>query len=204
MTAVDPESSAERWFCILQVLNPGIRELLLAETQPKFIDATEHAIERAIRRIENASKEYSKLGERGLSQLLVDFLSSAGYRATAETNNNGHVDVLVEDAFGRGWRYLGECKLYRGYKYHVDGCEQLLGYCTGRDPRAFLMGFFDRQGGFTKMDQLRVDLDARLPLQQTAQSCGHRISGAFLTCHKHESGFDVEILHLACAVPKSP
>lgn len=72
--------------------------------------------------IENGAKEYSKLGERGLSQLLADCLNHSGYRATAETNNNGHVDVVVEHGFGRHWRYLGECKLHKGYQYHVDGC----------------------------------------------------------------------------------
>ena len=56
--------------------------------------------------------------------------------------------VVVEHAFGRRWKYLGECKIHRGYQYHVDGCEQLLRYCTGRELRAFCMDFFNITGAF--------------------------------------------------------
>lgn len=87
-------------------------------------------------------------------------------------------------------------------QYHVDGCEQLLGYCTGRELRAFCMDFFDKAGVFEKMRKLREDVDAKRPLAQNAESADHRISGAFVTSHRHSSGSDVEILHLGCSVAK--
>jgi hypothetical protein len=202
VTSVAPDSSLERLFGILEAHNSNLLDLLRARTAKEFIDATESALERAMKTIENGAKEYSKLGERGLSQLLADCLNHSGYRATAETNNNGHVDVVVEHAFGGHWRYLGECKLHKGYQYHVDGCAQLLGYSSGREPRAFCMDFFDKAGAFEKMAKLRGEIDETRPLQQTAASLDHNIVGGFVTSHGHASGSEVEILHLACSVPK--
>lgn len=202
MTTVDPDSSLERLLGLLEGHNSNLKDLLLAKTEPEFIWATDGAIERAMKTIENGSKEYAALNERGLSHLLADCLNLMGWRATAETNNNGHVDVVVECAFGRHWKYLGECKLHKGYQYHVDGCEQLLGYCTGREPRAFCMDFINGTDAFKKMKKLRAEMDEKLPLKQTAASLGHSIRGAFLTSHDHDSGAIVEILHLGCSVPK--
>ncbi len=203
MTKVDPDASLERLLGLLEVHNSNLKDLLLAETEPEFIGATEGAIERAMKTIENGSKEYATLNEPGLSHLLADLLNVMGWRATAETNNNGHVDVVVECAFGGHWKYLGECKRHKGYQYHVDGCEQLLGYCTGRERRAFCMDFINTPGAFNKMKKLRAEMDAKRPLKQKAAGADHSILGAFLTSHDHESGAIVEILHLGCAVTAS-
>ncbi|MCW5805911.1 MAG: hypothetical protein KIT31_26305 [Deltaproteobacteria bacterium] len=202
MTQVEPESSLARLFGILEGHNSNLKDLLLAKTEAEFMSATEGAIERAMKTIENGAKEYATLPEPGLSHLLADFLTLMGWRATAETNNNGHVDVVVECAFGRHWKYLGECKLHKGYQYHVDGCEQLLGYCTGRERRAFCMDFIDSIDAFKKMAKLRADMDVHLPLKQKSAGADHGILGGFVTSHDHVSGAVVEILHLGCSVPK--
>lgn len=199
---VAADASLERLFGLLEAHNPNIVDLLRARTEEAFVEATEGAIDRAIRTIESGAKQYSSLDERGLSQLLADFLNLAGYQATPERNNNGHVDVVVEHAFGRRWKYLGECKVHRGYQYHIDGCEQLLGYCTGRELRAFCMDFFDKAGAFEKMQKLRAEIDANRSLAQNSASDDHEILGAFVTSHRHTSGSDVEILHLGCSVAK--
>lgn len=203
MTKVDPNSSVERLLGLLEAHNSNLKDLLLAKSQTDFVFATERAIERAMKTIENGSKEYAPLNEPGLSHLVADGLNLMGWRATAETNNNGHVDVVVECSFGRHWKYLGECKLHKGYQYHVDGCEQLLGYCTGREPRAFCMDFINATDAFTKMKKLRAEMDEKRPLKQTAAAADHSILAAFLTSHEHQSGTLVEILHLGCSVPKS-
>jgi hypothetical protein len=202
MIRIDPDSSLERLFGLLEAHNPNLKDLLFAKTESAFIEATEVAIERAMKAIENGSKEYAALSEPGLSHLLADLLNAMGWRATAETNNNGHVDVVVESAFGRHWKFLGECKLHKGYQYHVDGCAQLLGYCTGREPRAFCMDFIKTPDAFIKMKKLRAEMDEKLPLKQNAAGADHSILGAFLTCHDHGSGARVEILHLGCSVPE--
>lgn len=98
------------------------------------------------------------------------------------------------------WRYLGECKLHRGYQYHVNGREQLLGYCTGREPRAFCMDFIDTDGAFEKMEKLRTTMNKELPLKQKAVAVDHNILGGFVTSHDHASGAVVGILHLGCSV----
>ncbi len=202
MTKVDSDSSLERLLGLLEGHNSNLKDLLLAKTEPEFIVATEAAIERAMKTIENGAKEYATLNEPGLSHLLADFLCLMGWRATAETNNNGHVDVVLECAFGRHWKYLGECKLHKGYQYHVDGCQQLLGYCTGREPRAFCMDFIGAPDAFKKMKKLRAAMDEQRPLKQRAAGADHRILGGFVTSHDHASGAVVEILHLGCSVPK--
>lgn len=203
MTNVDPDSSLERLLGLLEGHNSNLKDLLLAKTEHEFIVATEGAIERAMKTIENGSKEYAVLMEPGLSHLLADCLNLMGWRATAETNNNGHVDVVVECAFGRHWKYLGECKLHKGYQYHVDGCKQLLDYCTGREPRAFCMDFIQASDAFKKMIKLRASMDQNLPLNQKARGEDHLIKGGFITSHDHSSGAVVEILHLGCTDRKS-
>ncbi len=197
-----PAASLQRFFGILEAHNPNILELLKANTEEAFIAATEGALERALRTIESGAKQYSCLDERGLSKLLADFLNLAGYQATAERNINGHVDVVVEHSFGGRWTYLGECKMHGGFQYHVDGCKQVLGYCTGREQRAFCLDFFRVVGMFGKLAKLRAQMDSETPLSQSAPSADHRIRGAFLTIHVHASGGSIELLHLGCSVPK--
>ena len=199
---VAANASLERLFGLLEAHNPNLLELLRAETEEAFIQATENAVEGAIRTIEAGAKQYSKLNERGLSLLLADFMNKSGYHATAERYVNGHVDVVVEHAFGGRWRYLGECKMYDGYQYHVDGCKQVLGYCTGRERRAFCLDFFRGAGMFEKLVKLQQEMDAKVPEAQAAPSVPHRIEGAFVTSHHHPAGRSVELLHLGCSVDK--
>lgn len=201
---VATDASLERLFGLLEAHNPNLVDLLRAQTEDAFLDATERAVDRAIRTIESGAKQYADLEERGLSLLLADLLNMSGYQATAERYVNGHVDVVVEHAFGGRWRYLGECKMHRSYKYHVDGCKQVLGYCTGRERRAFCLDFFTVAGMFEKLVVLRREMDKELPEAQTAPSANHRwIAGAFVTVHEHRSGKTVEVLHLGCSVTKS-
>lgn len=200
---VTPNASLERLFGLFEAHNPNLFELLRAQTEDAFIDATENAVERAMRTIESGAKLYSKLQERGLSLLLVDFLNMSGYHATAERYVNGHVDVVIEHTFAGRWKYLGECKIHRGYRYHIDGCQQLLGYCTGRERRAFCLDFFDKPGMYQKLAELRKEMDKELPHEQIAPSVDHKITGAFVTGHKHPSERNVELLHLGCSVAKT-
>lgn len=100
MTTVDPDASLERLLGIYEANNPNLARLARATTDQEFRDVTEVAIERTIKKIESGAKVYARLDERGLSRLFVDLLDCSGYRATAETDNNGHVDVVIESRFG--------------------------------------------------------------------------------------------------------
>lgn len=200
---VAEDSSLVRLFGILETHNPNLLQLLKAETEEAFVVATEAALERATRTIESGAKQYARLDERGLSTLLTDLLIAAGYHATPERNINGHVDVVIEHYFGRRWKYLGECKIHKSFQYHVDGCKQLLGYCTGRELRAFCLDFFRSGTMFEKLNKLRRRMDLEKPLSQSKQSVLHSIQGGFVTAHAHASGRDVELLHFGCFVPKA-
>ena len=202
-TKVTADASLERLLGLLETTNPNLFALLKAQTDPTFLEATEGFIEHAVRTIEEGAKQYSDLDEPGLSKLLTDFLNLSGCRATAERSINGHVDVVIEHSFSGPWKYLGECKIHRGFQYHVDGCQQLLGYCTGREQRAFCLDFFNSAGMYGKLAKMRQQMDKERPLQQTAPSADHKLKGAFLTNHTHSSGSEVELLHLGCSVPKS-
>lgn len=197
---VPPDASLERLLGLLEAHNPNLMKLVDARTEKEFVDATEGQLERAVRAIESGARQYAVLDERGLSQLLADFLNQAGFKATAETNVRGHVDVVVQHSLGGEWKYLGECKMHQGFKYHLNGCGQLLGYCTGRELRAFCLDFFAVAGMFDKLKKLRNRMDIELPMAQSAASANHAINGAFLTIHLHLSGRNVEILHLGCSV----
>ncbi len=197
------DATLERILQILEAHNPSLLDLLMADTEEKFIAATEGGLERAIVKIEGNAKEFVKLDERGLSALLTGYMSQAGWGATAERSINGHVDIVIEARFGRPFMYLGECKIYDGYKYHIDGCEQLLGYCTGREKRAFSLDFFKTGGMYTKLVDLSKRMDKEKPLSQNAESMEHgKMKGAFLTSHRHDSGADIELLHAGCSVNK--
>lgn len=199
-TNVSFGTSLERYVQLLEAHNPNLLDLLKANTETAFVEATEGALDRAIRTIEEGAVKYSALDERGLSTLLTDLLSMSGFQATAERNVNGHVDVVIEHSFGRRWKYLGECKIYHGFKHHVDGCKQLLGYCIGRELRAFCLSFFGAPGMIDKLNNLRKRMDAELPLSQSEPGNDHWITGAFLTAHKHANGHEIGVLHLGCSV----
>lgn len=175
--------SLERWLGIIEAHNPNFLQLLEATTEKKFGQAVEGQLERAVRAIEAGAKHYGGLDEAGLSQLLADFMNQAGFQATAETNVRGHVDVVVRHLLRGGLQYLGECKMHKGFRYHVGGCRQLLGYCTGRELRAFCLDFFVVADMFNKLTRLRGRMDGELPLAQVAPSEDHAIRGAFVTIH---------------------
>lgn len=200
---VAEDSSLARLIGILETVNPNLLQLFMANTEEAFVVATEGALEHATRAIESGAKQYASLDERGLSTLLTDLLIASGYRATPERNINGHVDVVIEHYFDRRWKYLGECKIHKSFQYHIDGCKQLLGYCTGRELRAFCLDFFRTGKMFEKLDGLRRRMDLEKPLSQSKESSLHSIQGGFVTAHLHASGRDVELLHFGCFVPKA-
>lgn len=198
--AVPFDSSLERLIGLLEAHNPNLYALLQATTEDQFVAAVEGALDFVIVTIEGGSKQYAKLGERGLSKLLADLLSAAGFRAAAERDVNGHVDVVVEHAFGGRWKYLCECKIHDGFEYHIRGCEQLLRYCTGREKRGLVLDFFTTAGMLTKLSELQRRIDQERRLGQTAASLCHTIKGAFVTSHAHGNGSIVELLHAGCAL----
>lgn len=199
--SVQSESSLLYIFGLLQAHNPELAALLGARNQEDFVAAAEQGLARAIITIQSGATQYRDLDERGLSLLLADLLNHSGFSATAERRNNGHCDVVVEYLLPGRWRYLGECKLHRGPQYHIDGCEQLLGYCGGHEIRTFCLDFFKVKEMYNKLASLREHCDSQLPLSQRAVSKEDpSTKGAFVTQHPHSSGTSIEILHVGCNV----
>ena len=183
---------------VVKQQNPELLAMVLAQTESDFFDAAEKAVERAVKLIEAGAKRYGDLDELGLSLMLANLPTQAGLLTEAEGYHNGHVDLRIHH-FERGrFQYLGECKIHDGFKHHCDGCDQVLGYCSGRDGRVLCLDFFKVAAMFQKLDELRARMNAEKPLQQVARSLDHFIRGAFITEHKHSSGARVQILHLGC------
>lgn len=196
---ISEEDSLLALFSSYEERNPELYAMILAKTEPEFVEAAERALESAIKTVEQRAKHYGKLDEPGLSGLLVDLMARSGFTATAEEDTNGHVDITIKHFSPRKFRYLGECKIWHGYQYHVDGCSQLLGYCTGREPRGFLLGFFKQEGMYTRLEELKNDFVRERPTMMTEADCApHSIKGAFLSSHTHPSGTVIEVLHLGC------
>ncbi len=178
---------------------PAQLRVFLANSDIEFADAVELSLESAIQHMEAGAQYNYNRPERDLAHELVGCLGGGGLHAQNEAHSNGHVDITIVHWRHVGWRMLGECKIYDGPAYHVGGCEQLIGrYATGRLPRAFCLDFFQEDDISQKMQGIRAQMDADLPLHQQGPSTNHAMNWAFLTIHGHRSGEDLTILNVGC------
>jgi hypothetical protein len=191
----------DAYIAYLASVNPAALQIWAAEDEESFSTAVEGALEHAIAQIEAGARLYSDLGELQLSLFLAQLLVAAGVPTTSEGYHNGHVDLTIRQPLGQPFVILGECKLYRGFQHHRDGCAQLLlRYSSGRWARTFCLDFVQKPGMYEKLSDLRKEFDAQRPLEQIDPARDHRIKGAFLTAHRHVSAAIVEVLHLGCNV----
>lgn len=184
---------------VLEAMNPAAAQVFVADTEDQFIVAVENALNEAIVRLETGAKMLMADDEPKLSWMLVQFLAAADIDASPETYHNGHVDVLVRHP-RIPFSCIGECKLHKGYEYHVGGCKQLLDrYSSGRAKRGFCLDFFQVPGMYKKLEKLRESFRQKMPLRQQGDPADHgTIKGAFLSTHVHVTEARVEILHLGC------
>src|SRR5205814_2885165 len=123
----------------------------------------------SVTQIESGARRCATLDELGLSWLLTQLLSAASIPTEAEGYHNGHVDVTIRHPLGRPFAFLGECKIYRGYEHHCDGCKQLLDrYSSGRFARTFCLEFVRSVGIYEKLQNLRDQFNSQRPLKQVA------------------------------------
>ena len=189
----------DAYFDHLKAVSPPSLRLWIAEDEVAFIAAAEDALLDAIVKMEKGARLYAQDDERKLSFTLVQLMSSASVPAVAEGYHNGHVDVAITHPAERPFIMLGECKRFDGFQYHCDGCSQLLvRYSSGRASRTFCLEFFQVRGMYAKLEGLQRDFNRNHPHKQKGAATAHRIKGAFLTTHGHDSGSDVEVLHLGC------
>ena len=185
--------------------NPHSIAVFTSRNEQEFIDAVEGALLHSIMALETGCREFATLPEIALTKMLSRDLNAASIPSTAEEHTNGHVDFTIKHPGGRPHRYLGECKIWKGPSYHVKGMKQLLSkYSTGRHRRGCCLEFVRGKDLAGKFSSLREYLDRKRPLQQLGDAVTHEtIKSGFVTSHRHESGWDLEVLHFGCNLHSS-
>lgn len=197
-----PDNTLREFIRYLDSLLPGTALVYFSTDEAQFVEGVEVALDLAIRTLEQNAATHARLGELALSTMLTDLLRQSGIPCEKESYRNGHVDIAVGHPRMKQYQYLGECKIYAGFKRHCNGCSQLLSrYSSGRDLRGFLLEFFNRPGMYRLLDKLKKRFDLDGPLGMSGSSREHRqIKGAFLSVHRHFTDSKVEVLHLGCSL----
>jgi hypothetical protein len=179
---------------------PELVDLFTAETDAQFEEAFDILLEKALAHLEANKTHYAKLGEEGLSAVLVGSLAVPGLTVTQETHSNGHVDLTIQvDHCGPSRKMLGEAKIYDGPAYHFGGLEQLLGrYTTGREGRGLLIEYYRKSDIAGLVRKLREQMDQDRPCKQQGQTGDHTLKWSFLSAHGHSSGETVGVGHVGC------
>lgn len=180
---------------------PEALDLLTATTDTQFDEAVQAYLDKVVRKLEQNKSAYAALGEDEITGVVVTALSLVpGLQVSRETSSNGHVDITIEATYSKPQRSkLGEAKIYRGYKYHVDGVEQLLGrYATGRECKGFMLVYVKKANVSGLMSGIQSEMDTKLPCEQTGPSRKGSLRWAFTTNHKHSCGDCLDVDHIAC------
>lgn len=195
----DPSSAAEL-FDRIKRKAPAYLDLLTAETEGEFEAAFTVILEVALRHMEKNKKNFQQLDEEGLSGVLAGALTIPGLTVTQETNSNGHVDLTIEADHCIPARIkLGEAKIYSSPSYHMKGIGQLLGrYTTGRETRGLLINYVRKPNIKAIIANLKVEMDKKLPENQTGPCEGHALKWSLLTEHEHSSGEVISVGHIGC------
>jgi hypothetical protein len=198
MSDADPSLHA-----FAEALTPAQRDLLTAKTATEFNEAFAAIVLEAVRRLEKDSKNLGILNEDGLSSVLCGFVNGTNVlTVTREEASNGHVDFTFKARLCKPPReVLGEAKIFNYYGWHVSGLTQLVKrYSTGREDRGLLLEYVKLEGIKGHIDNLRSELDAKLPCKQVAKCGDHETvtQWSFCSSHKHSSGEQIEIWHFGC------
>ena len=179
---------------------PEIIDLIAAETEEDFDKALDALLEKAIIGLEADSKKFTSLDEDALSSILALAMSVPGVSISRESHSNGHVDLTIEitGTFPLRKR-LGEAKIYRGPKYHIEGLTQLLTrYSTGREGRGFVIAYVKKEGIAQLMKKIRECMDTNLPCKQVEATIDHCLKWSFLSRHQHCCGEELAVMHIGC------
>jgi hypothetical protein len=195
-----PENKLLEFLNFLDSQMPGTALVYFSATEKQFAEAVEVILDLAIRTLEQNAASHKGLGELALSTMLADLIRHSGIPCEKESYRNGHVDVTIAHPRLKQYQYLGECKIYAGFKRHCNGCHQLLNrYSSGRDLRGFLLEFVGRPQMYKLLQELREEFDQSLPLKMKGKSYDQgRIKGAFISIHTHFTNAEVQVLHLGC------
>ncbi len=154
-------------------------------------------------KLENESIAHRDTSEDGLSYALLGLLQSTYSTASRETDNNGHVDIVLKHPMALANVVLGEAKIYdsRGLKWYGEGLTKLVGkYNAGRNEVALMIGYCRR----AKMYEEIEDVKKAMTKQRTADFVRHRDNSVadltgqknvFVTEHK-SAGTTLTVVHV--------
>lgn len=191
--------AADVWLEELKKVAPHYTRAFTSETREEFIQACEDQLHDVVRRMEGRRATYRKLDERDLSKLLAELIGPAW--ASAESDQNGHVDLTLKHPRNLGFVHLTECKIWTGESKHRGGMEQLLRYATGREGRMLMLSFFIKEQRMVAvLESLHQSLDkgGKPPVIRPCAPHPRLGFGAFISHHEHGSGAPLEITHMGC------
>jgi hypothetical protein len=173
------------------------------EAEEQFVRRLNQEIDSIVDDLEASAEFMQGEGEEKLSNRVVAMLRRAGYAADAETNNRGHVDILVRS--NRRWIWMAECKVHGSYEELREGLRQLLTrYSTGRSPHGALIIFIrNLQGG--KVIEAWRGIIRDEQLEGYVSDSDDEEQFCFLTSHEHmTSGTTFAVRHVGVMLYYSP
>lgn len=194
------ESNAYEYFDLINRISPITRKIISAQTEEEFDDVFDDWLVQAIDQLERDKAHYHQMSEDGISGALANALRTGEILVTREENSNGHVDLTIKRLCALPpMTKLGEAKIWKGKKYHIEGLDQLINrYSTGRGCRGFVISYVKKRNIKNKFNNLRDYINQTKPHDFEGQCKDHKIKWSFLSSHKHTSGDVIDICHLGC------
>ncbi len=179
-------------------------EINAPESEEIFIRRLYIELNEIISGLERNRKVRCKDEENRLSAEIVNCLTSVGYHSENDPMQGGHVDFLVEPKHKRTLKWYGEAKIWHGPKYLNDGITQLLSrYASGRQGYLGFVVYFKTDDMVGKMSEWSSHLTKQADVLSIEDSTSTS-KFSFCSTHKHSTGSQIKIQHLAVNVHWNP
>lgn len=175
-------------------------EKLYSCSEAELAEEAIKLVNRILSELEENSKVYQEAGEDTLSSNIVIAINQHFlFKATRESNSNGHVDITIiaprikDEGY---FKFKGEAKIWNGVQYALQGFDQLQGYLNGRHDHAFVALYFRGQSCDDKFNEYKDDL--------VTTKAGNIIKSEKRYCvseHIHQSTIKIVIHSLAAFIP---
>ncbi len=157
---------------------------------------TRDKIQNTLNHLETSKTTYNSLTEEGISNVICGMLSANGILvAVPEQFSNGRVDITITAPTVLSvhkFTYLGEAKIWKGYRYAHSGFSQIKHYSTGRHLHASLWFYFKSQKIDASFASYLTDLitneGGSIKTQQTRYAESE---------HMHTGGSNIHLDHFA-------
>ncbi len=175
--------------------------IAFTSTNPQKIqDLVREKMKVALREMESNAKNFSLLGEDGMTAYICSIFNQSGiFSSKNEPNSNGHVDIVIECPMVSNAIFCikGEAKIWSTNQYCLNGFDQLNGYLTGVPHHALFLYYFRGQ---TCDDIFSAYIDELITQKGGSKSfCVDRHGK---TEHTHLSKSKICVDHYAAWMPK--